>query len=389
MRLFFHILLSFAMLAFADSWVVRLSLESSDAVFTDYYNYFGIDPTASRERDVNDALKVFPPYANYIVAYFPHDDPARPDYWLPPYNARYSIDIRNDQFVTEIFYFDINSTATTTRDVMIFWQEMISVSPSYKVEFGTSTGVDAVNLFCSDFMWRTIPPGVHHFRVSVQKEAYQRLKICPDTMLMFVNEHLWAKAYLFGPAGELVIPAEWYTGSGIISCENGLVTAVEHGVTSLVACFRGWCDTAIVVVLQDDASVRFDLPLKSGWNQVSFPVEPLTRDLYSLLGSMANDVWSFGDGFFSHPLELEYGKGYLVFSERDTCVMIYGVPRIDIRWDIEAGWNLVGIPYMPIFVEPILINIGAFPCVFYWNGLYYECGTFAVPGKGYWIFSVN
>lgn len=385
---FFYILLSVASVL-ADSWIVRLSLESSDMVFVDYYNYFGIDSLASRERDVSDAVKIFPPYTNYIVAYFPHDDPARPDYWPPPNNAKYSIDIRNDQFVTEIFYFDINSTATTTRDVRVFWQEIIWVPPSYKVEFGTSTGGNAVNLFCSDAMWQSISPGIHHFRVFVQKNAYQRLEIYPDTMIMFANEQLWAMAYLVGPAGELVVPAQWSTGSEIISCENGWVTAIEPGVTSLIASFKGWSDTTTVIVLPDNIAVHFNLQLRCGWNQVSSPVIPLTQNLYSLFGGISNNIWGFDDNTFYRPFILEYGKGYFVFSDRDTIITISGIPRTDIDWDIDPGWNLIGVPNVPVLAKPILMSMSAFPYLLHWNGLYYDFEIATIPGKGYWCFSLN
>ncbi|RKZ32194.1 hypothetical protein DRQ33_06340 [bacterium] len=375
-------------LCFSAEFRVRIGIQNDDITFADWYNYFGISPTASDEWDSSDMLNMSSPEPHYIDLYFPHDDSTRPDYWEPPYSGTYCADIRDTIFTQEIFYFDIFSTATTTESVAIFWVEEDSIPPSYKVEI-IPRHENGVNIFHQDTLWRNISPGVHYFSAKVIKNVYDKVITIPEVIFLKIRERIWVNTYLVGASDTVKVPAE-ISAYGESALLNGnILQGIREGVSHLILNYRGFCDTTTVVVAGIGPQVT--IPVCTGWNLISFPVKPTYSAVELVIGRISPPIYEFdGTSYtFTVPETIQSGKGYFIFSETDTFLQYTGniVPYVEIP--IQPGWNAIGGPTYSVswnWVKDEYDNI-FLGNMFNVSGGKYRIRDVLVPGRGYWVFS--
>ncbi|MCD6532371.1 hypothetical protein J7K99_08010 [bacterium] len=372
-----------------DEFRIRLGVQNRALTYVNWYNYFGISPLASDGHDIYDMINMFSPEPHYIDLYFPHDDPSRPDYWSPPYTGKYAADIRNDEFDTKIFYFDIFSTATTTETVAIFWVEEDSVPPTYKIEI-KPIHENGVNIFSSDTLWQIIPPGVHYYSAVVKKNAYDHIELLPSEMFIRKNERIWVRTLLVGAEDTVEVHPRYEVLGESARYEDGFVLAHGEGVSRLVADFRGLTDTALIVV--SGTAFPVNLRLEAGWNFMSIPVQPSVVRAECLLGPVWRSVLEYdaATGSFGVPDEIIPGRGYFVFVDNDTTIRIAGAPIEGVEVHLSRGWNAIGAPLAEIDWGVIS---GRYPGVFFacpfgfGDGIYYLSENI-LPTRGYWVYSL-
>ncbi len=370
------------------SWRVQLGVQSATLMYLDWYNYFGISPDASDGWDMYDVVNMFSPELYYIDLYFPHDDSSRPDYWPPPHNEKFSIDIRSDSTPVLTFYFDVFVQTMWSESVAVFWVEVDSVPPCDLVEI-SPLRAEGVNIFSADTIWMRLSPGVYYFVARVKRNALERLEVLPKVIFLRVGERLRLSARLTGPHDTVFVRPQWTVlGDGLDIDDDGCATATEEGDGKVVACFRGWCDTASFFV-SGEAAVFVELPLRKGWNLISLPVMPSTPLAAAVFPFAYPNIYRYESARQTYEVAetLRAGEGYFVLAFRDTSATVYGAPVNEVSLALSPGWHLVGGPIAPVQAEDVAVhpNDALIPPIFSMDkGIYAGYDRFE-PGRGYWM----
>ncbi len=382
-----YILISYIMLCYSDSFQVQLGIQNAEITLADWYNYFGISSSASDGWDSFDVRNMFSPEPHYIDLYFPHDDPDRPDYWLPPYSGKYSSDIRNDSFAEKIFYFDIYSTSTSMESIALFWVELDSVAPTYKIEI-SPIHESGVNIFSQDTLWQNIAPGVHYYTVDVKKNAYSHIITLPENIFLKIGEKVWIKTYLVGPSDTLEIFPQITISGDAANISGNIVEGIHNGISTITTNFRGFSDTNSVVVYGIGQTIR--IPIYRGWNLISFPVMPSNPVMEFVMGNLYQFVYVYdkeSDNFFV-PESIRTGEGYFVFSNSDTILEFVGEAVPSVNVNLFPGWNVIGGPAFRVNWSDIIHDSDGIYLskIFELLGNNYLPQEFLSPGYGYWVF---
>ena len=367
---------------------MQLGIQNVGITQANWYNYFGISPSSSDGWDAFDIRNMFSPEPHYIDLYFPHDDDTRPDYWIPPYSGKYAADIRDDSFTEKIFYFDIFSTLSSVEDIAIFWVELDSVAPTYKIEI-SPLHENGVNIFSQDTFWQTIIPGVHYYNIDVKKNAYNHIITLPENIFLKIGEKIWTKTYLVGYADTLEISPELTIYGDAATIDGNIIEGVDNGISTMIANFRGFCDTTIIVVSGIGSHIR--IPLQLGWNLIAFPVMPSSPLTEFVMGNIYPFIYAFdktSSNFFI-PESIEPGKGYFVFSNSDTILEFTGDAVTFTDIDLFPEWNVIGGPAFSVCWNDILhsVHSGYLSRIFALSGNNYSPMNYIMPGCGYWVFS--
>jgi hypothetical protein len=129
-----------------------------------------------------------------------------------------------------------------------------------------------------------------------------------------------------------------------------------------------------------------DLSLQRGWNLVAFPGTPLHADLADLYATPEGGdsaVLEWRDGAYGAPTQLGAFAGYWIYASQDVARAVATVPAFQTTVQLNAGWNLFGVPY------PTSMPAGTDVSGTIWTfrNLRYEPATRLVPGTGYWVFA--
>jgi len=342
---------------------------------------------ASRERDIYDSEKMYPPLSRYAIMFFPHRDATEPDYWPPPYDKDFAHDFRPPIITKEIWYMKFAMVYTGIETITVSWEEMNRMPPSY-LPLLISQEDDSVNLFAYDSYTSVFASGIHRWKFSVEPGYYESWAISPAEATIHAGEILDFHFYLFrSPDSTMCLSASYiFEGTGGFISTDGRFTATSPGSGIVIANQGGYSDTAFVTILP---CLEFDLPLALGWNLVSLPCNPPGHRLADILFGYSGNVYYY-DNSLNNYIEADSlfpGIGYFVLSTRDTVLSIYGAAMDSVSADVGIGWNLLGgTSYTDHFDDfstiPTAI-IHGYPQI--WDsGAYFEADSFA-PYRGFWV----
>ena len=376
-------------LAFADedAWHIRLGMFTSDSVFFDDYNKAGVILGASRERDIYDAEKMYPPTSSYTIMFFPHRDALEPDYWAPPYDKDYGQDYRPPIFAKEIWHMKFAMVYGGTRSVTVWWSEMQGVPPSYLPLFVSEDG-DTINLFEQSEFTRDFPSGIHRWMLSVEPDYYSSHSIAPSAVTLHVGETAAFGLFLHNPPDSTRCQCaqfHFYGSGGAIDGE-GVFTATSLGGGIVVASQGGEADSAEVTIVPGGGH---NIPLRAGWNMISLPCDPASHLASDVLPGYAGNIYRFDNstGNYVDADSILPGVGYFVLSTRDTIFELSGVPLDSVSMPLFVGWNLIGGPGnwadMSDFVSSPPGIIYHFPWV--WLSSDYAEVDSVGPSQGFWV----
>ena len=132
-----------------------------------------------------------------------------------------------------------------------------------------------------------------------------------------------------------------------------------------------------------------DLLIRSGWNLISLPVEPVDPRPENVLGGgaaagvRADTVLGWVDGAYTVATEMLARIGYWVYSERDVALLVTGTPVVQEDLELLSGWNLRGSAHPRVLAPPARDGVTAWR----WDPetLRYTRGGLLLPGTGYWF----
>ncbi len=160
--------------------------------------------------------------------------------------------------------------------------------------------------------------------------------------------------------------------------------------------------------------IKHTISLHSGWNYVSFPVEPFNPSVTTILNSIganARSIWTYdaenenwlrydldGPNFLNDLTTIKAGVGYQIFMNAPAVFEVVGTLPNNII-NLHNGWNLVGCPIQnPVNIQSAITSIVAYsPSIWTYdpdNGgwLGYDPNNppndlYTIePGKAYWIY---
>ncbi|RLF42731.1 MAG: hypothetical protein DRN29_11050 [Thermoplasmata archaeon] len=186
-----------------------------------------------------------------------------------------------------------------------------------------------------------------------------------------------------------IVSYEWDFGDGT-TAEGMIVThyytkANVYTVTLTVTDDDGNTDTATETITVTSSGFRF--MLKSGWNQISFPVIPsdtLATIMSSLPGGSQIFIWNANTQSYELPdlsSPPQAGVGYWIYTPSDATLDVIGTEVGPTPYTLLPGWNMIG----PGYGEEIITE-----WAYHWNAeaLHYDPATHVLePGKGYWVWS--
>ena len=157
----------------------------------------------------------------------------------------------------------------------------------------------------------------------------------------------------------------------------------------------------------------YNIPLISGWNLISTPIQPENVSIKAVLGNLTGgiivttynttaDEWHIYDSDSSETAtltEIVAGWGYWMYSENDQILTITGTTPVSPDIDLYPGWNLIGHNYLiPKSISDVVSDEYGPIVVLNHNadgdswGVYNSTApeflnafTEMEPGRGYWI----
>ncbi|MBN1755931.1 PQQ-binding-like beta-propeller repeat protein, partial [bacterium] len=143
----------------------------------------------------------------------------------------------------------------------------------------------------------------------------------------------------------------------------------------------------------DTVEVCFDRPRPgagtiefcTGWNLVSFYALPQSSDLTSIFPDIIPNFFGYEPLTRSYQSysELQAGRGYWVYSLRDTIVRFGGIAIENYYSLLDQGWNLVGSVNAAV---PVINISGRIETpLYFWNCSAYEPTDSITPGMGCWV----
>ncbi|RKZ30049.1 hypothetical protein DRQ36_06815 [bacterium] len=370
-------------------WRIRFGLYTADSLYTDDWNYAGAMLGASDGHDVYDFEKFYPPTPQYAILFFPHREPAEPDYWPAPYNRDYASDIRAPLTTKDIWYMKLALVYTYSRTVTIWWDELDSIPADYLPILISPAG-DSINLFVEDSYTGVFPPGVQRWQLSVEPDYYDRISVYPDGDIVRVGETRQFRAYLHhGPDSLRITLVGWeYHGTGGTIDDNGLFEATFPGGGYIVANIGGVRDSSEITV--NPGGTFFDITVHEGWNLISLPATPSSNYAEDIFPGATYYIYTFDPVIHDYIIvdTLSVGKGYFLLSYSDETFSFVGTALDSLTVPLFYGWNMVGSPGETV----TLADFSTFPPgiilhpPFVWNEIY-EVADSLEPTQGCWILS--
>ncbi|MBN2542527.1 hypothetical protein JXI42_06640, partial [bacterium] len=382
----------------AEDWFIQLAIQTADYTgpghgFRDGSNKAGVKDDASRGYDSHDAYKFTPPDPDYIILYFPHYDPGEPDYWAPPYDNIYAFDYRAPGFEEEIWHIDVYSARSVNTECLISRKKLEAVPAQYGIFLVNNATSDTFNIRFQDTVSATIPPVISDFELIVKDDIHSHIKIFPGYTSAVVGERLYMYTYIYTHDGDsFQVASNWEaTGpSGIIE-DPGQFFATSAGTNTIIADYCGFKDSVDIAITGEGSQVSINC--WKGWNMFSMPVIPPNWNIEQCLPYFDGALYYYdpdsGDYFLTEVLDTF--TGYFGYSQKDTSILVVGLPFDHHEEYLSAGWHLIGS-----ISEAINISSGcrsvpenALIRSFYkFNTLTnrYSRLSYLYPGNAFWVF---
>jgi hypothetical protein len=154
------------------------------------------------------------------------------------------------------------------------------------------------------------------------------------------------------------------------------------------------------------------IPLREGWNLISFPLDPENKSVEAVLGNIGNRyqaIYGFDGSEYSIHIpgdtgntlnRIDAGRGYWLLMDETASLTINGNPAPS-SVQLKSGWNLAG--YNSLSAKPLTTALssiaGKYGAIYsfetaansyrgYAPGALDELTTLE-PGKGYWIYATE
>lgn len=170
---------------------------------------------------------------------------------------------------------------------------------------------------------------------------------------------------------------------------------------------------AVFSITAGCAVITYDIPLKAGWNLISFPIMPLSTDITSILSGVSSNINSvyyyksatwyiYVPGVFATLGTMSDGNAYWVNAKADCTLTLTG--RLcpcgggvgGPSYSYTTGWNMVGFKstvdkavnsYMPYtcgtqYASPVYSYDATTQQM-----ISLDCGDNMTPGRGYWFYN--
>lgn len=199
---------------------------------------------------------------------------------------------------------------------------------------------------------------------------------------------------------------KWYTVStaGSALATAPIPTTTASGSSSYyVSQTVNTCESPrATIVVNVTANATQNISLVSGWNLISFNVQPTDSNITAVFGSLGTSLLTVKtqDAFYdpnqsaiyNSLTKIEKGKAYLVKVNAAKTVTVSGNLISTISIPLNAGWNLVGYPKTANgAIATVLTGIWTpFSFIKNFDGFYQKSGTTnsltnMIPGSGYFI----
>jgi len=375
-------------------WNVRFGLFSADSEYTDSWNFAGVFSTSSDEWDIYDIEKFLPPLPEWAAIYFPHSDPAEPDYWVWPNNKDYSSDIRAPLDSTTVWRMKIQCFYGHSKILTIWWSEMDSMPGSYLPLLVNTTDNDTINMRENDTYTGLFPPGIQRWMLIVQPDYYESMSVLPYGSVVRIGELRFFRAYLHHETDSILAgTASWeYHGSGGTIDENGYFRGVSPGGGYVIADIGGMRDSAEVTVVP--GGDFFEINLVEGWNSISLPAVPSSNRIEDILPGIIPPVYTYNSVLKTAVATdtLALGRGYFVLSLTDSIYEFIGTELDTVVTELYPGWNFVGGPgnriYYPGDFETYPPNIIIMQPHIFESGFYFATDSLRAT-DGFWVLSAT
>ena len=180
--------------------------------------------------------------------------------------------------------------------------------------------------------------------------------------------------------------------------------------------YDGWSQLAgAASVMFSPLELTFAIPLDSGWNLISFPLDPADKQIAQITGSIQNgieSIWGYENGVwhvydplnpdFSDLEVMNMGYGYWVNALQEGLTIQVTGKTDPLSFQLNSGWNLIGFNSLQNRpVEEVLAEIGGeIKSIWgYKNGVWYVYDpqnpgfsdlVQVEAGLGYWVdFVIN
>ncbi len=207
---------------------------------------------------------------------------------------------------------------------------------------------------------------------------------------------------LYRDVRDMVVPDEWHL---VISHPSSVRVHWRHaalgeGFYTINGFFDMRSDTQYFAAPFETLTITWDLQrlyldtvrMYSGWNLISIPLRCPRPYADFIFGHRFYGPYQYDpiSKTFFIPNFVGMGRGYYVYSARDTILVISGVRFPRYKSDIFAGWNLLGCPSFAVDTASVGV-VGT------WILGIFELdstGSYVVPdslrpGKGYWFLVPN
>ena len=196
----------------------------------------------------------------------------------------------------------------------------------------------------------------------------------------------------------------------VADMQEPLLDAINQSVDSVVADtglefpYSNVSEIEVVdntVVLHKAEAIAVPLPLEKGWNLVFIPVTPVDLDVDVVFpGNVVVYTWDAGaKTCLEVTADVEPGRGYWVAMNTAAPLFAFqGAPLpAGQTIGLAAGWNIVGVAASTSVEDLAIVEEPADDplqrgYVYGWNPTGRSYGTPAtnlVPGKGYWLASID
>ncbi|RCV63038.1 hypothetical protein C5S53_16110 [Methanophagales archaeon] len=139
---------------------------------------------------------------------------------------------------------------------------------------------------------------------------------------------------------------------------------------------------------------QYTFELFTGWNMISFPVEPLDNNADTIFGPEYYSLYAWDPDTRTYVLveEVETNVGYWLFVLEDRNVTVIGTPRYDYYTNLIGGWNMIGSIWTRTNVPLGTVTKPSgqmYPYLYTWNVDHYEFTQDIDPGEGYWALAYS
>jgi hypothetical protein len=136
----------------------------------------------------------------------------------------------------------------------------------------------------------------------------------------------------------------------------------------------------------------YTFELFTGWNMISFAVDPLDKNADSIFGPEYYYLvtWDPVTRSYVPVAEVETEIGYWLLVLEDRNITAFGTPLSEYNSDLTQGWNMIGSLWTATNVPDGTETVPAdqmYPYLYTWCGDHYELTQDIDPGLGYWALA--